>query len=85
VQTKSFTIVWTENAGKGARIGIVASRKVGNAVTRNRIKRCIREFFRLYRGLMTRCEDIVVIVRPKTRIRGYAEAEEELKVLVQNG
>ena len=85
METRSFTIVCRGNAGKGPRIGIVASRKVGNAVTRNRIKRFIREFFRLYRGVIKRCEDIVVIVRPKTGIRGYAEAEEELKVLVQNG
>jgi ribonuclease P protein component len=84
VQTKSFTILWRGNVGQGPRIGIVASRKVGNAVTRNRIKRLIREFFRIYRGAISRCEDIVVIVRPRTRIRGYGEAEEELRVLVQN-
>ena len=70
---------------KGPRLGIVASRKVGNAVTRNRTKRFVREFFRVYRDVMDRCEDIVVIVRPKTVIRGYADAEEELRVLVQEG
>ena len=85
MRTRNFTILCRGNAGMGPRIGIVASRKVGNAVTRNRIKRLIREFFRIYRGVVSRCEDIVVIVRPRTRIRGYAEAEEELRVLVQNG
>jgi len=83
--TKSFTILCSENVEKGPRLGIVASRKVGNAVTRNRTKRFVREFFRVYRDVMDRCEDIVVIVRPKTVIRGYADAEEELRVLVQKG
>jgi ribonuclease P protein component len=85
VQTKSFTILCCENLEKGPRLGIVASRKVGNAVTRNRIKRLVREFFRVYRNVMHRREDIVVIVRPKTRVRGYADAEKELRVLVEKG
>jgi ribonuclease P protein component len=37
-------------AGGLKRIGIVASRKSGNAVERNRIKRTIREFFRNNKG-----------------------------------
>lgn len=29
-----------------ARLGMIVSRRVGNAVVRNRIKRCVREWFR---------------------------------------
>ncbi|MSP25858.1 MAG: ribonuclease P protein component [Myxococcales bacterium] len=29
-----------------AKLGIIASRKVGGAVVRNRLKRCVREWFR---------------------------------------
>ena len=55
-------LVRTSSDGR-ARLGITASRKVGNAVTRNRVKRRIREWFRrggrdLLAGL-----DVVVIAR----------------------
>jgi ribonuclease P protein component len=49
------------------RLGIVASRKVGNAVRRNRAKRLIREAFRATRDLWNPGLDLIVIVtRPLT-------------------
>lgn len=82
INTKNFTIVCSENRKGVPRIGIVVSKKVGNAVTRNRIKRLIREFFRLNRCKISRPEDIIVIARPKARIEKYADIEEELKRLL---
>lgn len=46
-----------------ARLGIIASRKIGNAVRRNRAKRLVREAFRATRDLMQPEIDLVVIVR----------------------
>ena len=43
------------------RLGVIATKKLGNAVVRNRAKRVFRELFRLEReGLPQRC-DLVVI------------------------
>ncbi len=45
------------------RIGVSVSRRVGNAVVRNRWKRLIREAFRLSRAQMPEGIDLVVIPR----------------------
>jgi ribonuclease P protein component len=41
-----FTVVAAPSAGESTRLGIVASKKLGGAVVRNRAKRLIRETFR---------------------------------------
>jgi ribonuclease P protein component len=46
-----------------SRIGIVATRKVGDATMRNRIKRLCRECFRLWPDFIPNGVDLVVIAR----------------------
>jgi ribonuclease P protein component len=46
------------------RLGMSVSRKVGTAVRRNRIRRLIRESFRLLQHDLPRGYDLVVVVRP---------------------
>ena len=45
------------------RIGITISKKVGNAVERNRIKRIIREYFRHNKENISGPKDINIIAR----------------------
>lgn len=47
-----------------SRLGISIGRRVGNAVARNKIKRMIREAFRLSRSGWPAAYDLVVIIRP---------------------
>ena len=58
-----FVIVTRKNHLSRSRLGITVSKKVGKAVTRNRIKRIIREYFRLNRSLLPGRLDLNIIAR----------------------
>ncbi|MFV0438602.1 MAG: ribonuclease P protein component [Desulfopila sp.] len=62
-----FTIICRTNDRQESRIGISVGRKIRGAVKRNRIKRVIRESFRLRRDLYPPGADIVFAVRPDFR------------------
>ncbi|HET7538229.1 MAG TPA: ribonuclease P protein component [Polyangiaceae bacterium] len=53
-------------ASSSPRLGITASRRVGNAVVRSRAKRLVREAFRATRELWPAGIDLVVIVKRST-------------------
>jgi ribonuclease P protein component len=46
------------------RLGISISRRVGTAVRRNRIKRLLRESFRMHQHDLPKGYDFVIVVRP---------------------
>jgi len=62
-----LTIYSRPNTLGHCRLGLSVSRKVGSAVRRNRIKRLVREAFRLRQHDLSgsgRAYDLVVVVRP---------------------
>jgi ribonuclease P protein component len=61
-----FTLVFLGNGRDHARLAVVASRKVGPAVVRNRVKRRFRELFRREKGLLKEPLDLIVIARPES-------------------
>jgi len=70
---------------QGSKMGLAVSRKVGKAVTRNRIKRYLREFFRTHRqGLTAPCQ-FVVVARPPAADLDYATCVQVVARLLKRG
>ncbi len=76
--TASFLLVHARSdGGAPARLGITVTRRVGGAVTRNRIKRSVREVFRRCRRDLPDGLDVVVIARDRAAgLTPLAVAEE---------
>ncbi len=73
VRGDNFALVYQLGAGAvGARLGISVS-GVKSAVRRNRIKRTIREFFRLQRGALNPALEVVFTVRRDFSLSSPAE------------
>jgi ribonuclease P protein component len=60
------------------RLGVVASKRVGGAVERNRCKRLVREVFRRHAASFPRAMDVVVVARPGAHELSFVAAEAEL-------
>ncbi len=87
--SKNFIIYTLPNGLGTDRLGITASARVGNSVKRNRVKRLLREFFRLNRHRISPAKplDIAVYVKRNIDIKAMnlASVEGELeKILIKN-
>ena len=75
VSGRYLTVLGRPNGAGHDRLGIVASKKVGGAVQRNRAKRRIREMFRALEAASVPSQlpmDVVVIARPDTVTAPFA-------------
>jgi len=71
-------------AGAGIRLGLTASRKVGNAVARNRARRRLREAARkVLAGRALPAYDLVLVARAGTLTRDFAGLVEDLETALE--
>lgn len=61
--TRHFLLLHGSTGAGPAKLGITVTRKIGNAVVRNRIKRAVRETFRRCRPTLPAGLTVVVIAR----------------------
>lgn len=57
------------------RLGVVTSRKIGNAVARSRARRLMREVFRRHQHQLATPVDLVLIARQSIAGKDYAQVE----------
>lgn len=65
------------------RLGITVTRKIGNAVTRNRIKRLVREVFRLNRNRLPEGIDLVWVAKQQAAQASFADVLEDFEALAR--
>jgi len=77
-----FTVIMSPNELPWRRMSVVVPKKVGKAVKRNRIRRLVREFFRLNKCKLTPSHDYIFLAHKGVeKLKGYHEVESILKDL----
>ncbi|ATZ18385.1 ribonuclease P protein component [Mesoplasma melaleucae] len=82
-RNSSFVIYYTKNDKKYFRYGISVGKKIGNAVTRNKIKRQIRMMIQdQINKLPEFSYDIIIIARARIMEKSFDQNQKELIKLI---
>ena len=71
-----FLVVYARGSKRpGNHVGFTVSTKLGKAVKRNRVRRRLREIYRLHEGELARGADLVVVARGRAVTASYRQLE----------
>lgn len=59
-RTRAGSLLISFVGGGSKRLGVIVTRRIGNAVTRNRVRRIIRDFFRVHRESFPNGDCVVI-------------------------
>ena len=82
IGSRNFILFFQKSENSFHRLGIVVKKEIGPAAFRNRMKRYIREFFRLHKHQIKGSYDIILMIKKGCSINRYQQAEEELRTLL---
>ena len=83
VETRLFFACLQPRPDSPSRLGLIVSRRVGNAVVRNRVKRMLRETFRTHKTLFATPCDMVLRARPAAARAALSDFSDCMKQLAQ--
>lgn len=83
VVTKLMVMYYVRNNLETNRVGYSVSKKVGKSVIRNRVKRLMKEAYRLNFSSKKIGYDIVFIARVRMNSSTYVETEKTMKYLLK--
>jgi ribonuclease P protein component len=78
IHTHNFIAVLGEGSQPTTRIGITITKHVGCAVTRNKIKRIVRDYFRLNKQILPSTLDVNIIAKNRAAQRHSTELRSDL-------
>lgn len=82
LHTRHFVLVYGQNGLGRTRLGVTVSKRIGNAVHRNRLKRLLRECFRLNQSRFPQGYDIVISAKKDAGSLNYWHIEREIGSVV---
>ncbi|MBR4617883.1 MAG: ribonuclease P protein component [Bacilli bacterium] len=84
-KNKYFVVYSKENKKEYDCFGISVGKKIGNAVTRNKYKRKIRNIIDIYRKDYVNSKDYIIILRSNALSITFEEMKENLIILLNKG
>jgi len=81
--TGTVAVYVRHNGQRRNRLGLTVSTKIGKAVVRNKVRRRLREAYRIHETGMAQGWDLVVVARAKSPFVPYGQLERDLLRLLQ--
>ena len=81
---RNLVLYCRKNGGQENRVGLTVGVKLGHAVVRNRLRRQLREIYRLHEAQFRPGYDLVVVARARAVTAGYRQLEQSYLALASS-